>query len=105
MKVITAVTALQMMASPDMVAKVVPLQDDPDSKDMFHMQLCEACQERSRRCQDCKWLNSHYSLVELQELEAIRGCVEVTIDPLNPEKEIILASYPFIGDLKTLYAP
>ena len=44
-------------------------------------------------------------MVELQELEAIRGCVEVTVDPLNPEKEIILASYPFIGDLKTLYAP
>ena len=37
-------------------------------------------------------------------MEAIRGCVEVRPDPLNPQKEIILASYPFIGDIETLYS-
>ena len=71
LSVLAFTTALQMLADPDLVTKVASIQDDPNSKDMFHMQLCQSCQERSRRCQECKWLNSHYSLVELEELEAI----------------------------------
>ena len=44
-------------------------------------------------------------MLELEELELIRKCVSIKKDPHNPGKEIVEASYPFIGNLETLYSP
>ena len=89
---------------PDSIHSCKLIGDDPDSKGLLSLLQCDACSERSRRCPGCRWLNSNASVQELAELELIRNCITVKRNPVT-NQDYVEASYPFIGDLETLYSP
>ena len=63
--------------------------------------LYKDCTDHSRRCQGCMWLNSQNNIQKLNKLEAIRNCITVLNDG---DWQYIQASYPFLGDVDTLYS-
>ena len=76
--------------------------DDPTDAALLSMQLCDQCTERSKKCPQCKWLNSQHSLAQLQELELIRK--SITIKSEKSGQKYFECSYPFTGDMDTLYS-
>ena len=95
--------SFNLLVDPTFLVKNNLVSDDPDSKSLLSYLQCDACAERSRRCQGCKWLNSSASVQELAELELIRNCISVKEDPVTHQM-FVEASYPFIGDIETLYS-
>ena len=95
--------SLNLLVDPNFLHKCNVVSDDPDSKALLSYLQCDACAERSRRCQGCKWLNSSASIQELAELELIKNCISVKEDPVTHQL-FVEASYPFIGDIETLYS-
>ena len=77
-------------------------QDDPDSSLLMHQQLCKECQIRSLQCRTCRWLNSHKSLEELQELILIRNSISVRESPDGSNH--IFVDFPFKVDIDRLFS-
>ena len=58
---------------------------------------------RSSRCKTCKWLNSHKSLEELQELQLIRDSIATIPD--DSGRQFIQVDFPFKIDVPRLFHP
>ena len=81
----------------------ISTDDDPSSDQLMNMNLCKECRIRSSQCKTCRWLNSHKSLEELNELTLIRDSISIL--PQDQGRYYVQVHFPFCIDIPRLFSP